>query len=365
MTPDDTPTEPPFDDLLQQIAAASNQPNPSPPVMPDYRPWVYHLPGILGAAVSGLLAYCVLFLTGEMGTALFVAVPISVGAFLGYHVRIGPLLSFAAVLVVVTSVVFSVISLNFAGIFCGITLGIVFLAPACVGVLIGAALVMVLKRSNFSQSRYLPSLLILGFPYGAGLVEKAFPMPETIAVVETNLDLHASAADLWNSLMFYEEVKHEPPWILKLALPKPIRAEGQMGQVGQVRRCIYDRGHLTKIITRRDEGRYLGFRVIEQSLHFEHDVRLKDGSFALTPAANGDSTEMTLTTRYQRLLRPTWVWEPIERHVVHTLHEHVMEGIRRDCLERTAPAIDVEPQPVSPVDPNLVSKEAPQPNRSL
>ena len=329
---------------------------------PDYRPLSYHLPGILGAAVSGLIAYCVLFLTSDMGSALFVAVPVSFGTLLGYHVRMGKLALAALVLVVVLSIVSAIVMMDFSGIFCGLTLGIIFLGPALFGMLIGSALGWVLKQSNFSQAKYLPSLLIIALPYVAGLIEReAFPMPETIAVVETNLDLHSSAEDLWNSLMFYEEVRHEPPWILKLALPKPICAEGQMGQVGQVRRCVYDRGHLTKIITRRDEGRFLGFRVIEQNLHFEHDVRLKDGSFAITPIVqaditHSDRTRMTLTTGYQRLLRPAWVWEPIERHVVHTLHEHVLEGIRRDSVDRS---LRVDPTPESGRQQQLLARRTP------
>src|SRR5262249_54517293 len=97
---------------------------------------------------------------------------------------------------------------------------------------------------------------------------------------------------------------------------------------GDVQRCVYERGHLVKIITRCEPGRELAFDVLEQHLHFEHDVRLRDGSFRLEPLANG-GTRVVLTTRYVRLLSPAWLWEPAERKIVHTLHGHVLEGMRR------------------------------------
>lgn len=334
---------------------------PVPKTTP-FRPWAYHWPGLLGAFVSGLLSYMVIFLTGEMGSSLFFAVPIGFGALLGYHFRVGKVLGMLTLLCLVSGVVLAILMLNFAGMFCGITLGLIFLCPSAVGMCLGATLRTALKASNFSQRDYLPSLLIIAFPYSAALVEKAWPMPETIAVVETDLTLHSSAAVLWNSLMFYEEVRHEPPWLLKLALPKPIRAEGHMGEVGQVRRCIYDRGHLTKIITRRDEQRLLSFRVIEQSLHFEHDVELKDGSFALAPVSE-EATRMTLTTRYRRLLRPAWLWQVMERKVVRTLHEHVLEGIRLDVLERTRPQVPHAPTWTSP-NPETFAEEEVAPPKS-
>ena len=288
----------------------------------------YWLPGFGLAVVVGTGSFAALALTGEMSWALFFAVPMAFGALLGYSVRTTPVWLVALTLTAVVSVVFAIVSVNLAGLFCGITLSIVFLGPAMVGVLLGTLIRVWLKSTRFTQRHYLPVLLIVVFPFGVQAVDGLFPHPIDIATVRTELVLPASASDTWNSLMFYEEVDHEPPWLLRLALPQPMRAEGSMGHVGDKRRCIYKNGHLTKQITERVEQRRLAFKVIEQHLHFERDVTLLDGSFQLQPISPL-KTRMTLTTRYIRHLRPAWLWKPIESKVVHTLHLHVLEGVRR------------------------------------
>jgi hypothetical protein len=72
----------------------------------------------------------------------------------------------------------------------------------------------------------------------------------------------------------------------------------------------------------------LAFEVIEQELHFERDISLRDGVFEILPAPD-DRATIVVTTRYQRHLSPRWLWRPVERKVVHTLHGHVLEGMRR------------------------------------
>jgi hypothetical protein len=128
--------------------------------------------------------------------------------------------------------------------------------------------------------------------------------------------------------MFYEDVEHSPPWILHLTLPKPIRSEGDKSRVGGNVKCFYDRGYLAKRITKRVEPRLLAFDVTEQKVNYEHDVELREGSFEIEPIGERQSL-IRLTTRYERKLAPRFVWEPIEQHVIHKLHGHVLEGMRR------------------------------------
>ena len=109
------------------------------------------------------------------------------------------------------------------------------------------------------------------------------PFARPIAEVSTSATFDAPAAAAWDAIVFYEQVEHEPPLLLRLALPRPVRAEGSKAAVGDVERCIYARGSMVKTITRRDEPRLLAFDVSEQHLHFEHDVELVDGSFILQP----------------------------------------------------------------------------------
>src|SRR5207247_5014102 len=90
------------------------------------------------------------------------------------------------------------------------------------------------------------------------------------------------------------------------------------------------------------EGRRLTFEVVEQHLHFERDMTLRDGSFEIVPAEHGQAT-VVLTTRYERRLSPRWLWEPMERRIVHTLHAHVLEGMARQVVQQTRPQRDAPP----------------------
>jgi hypothetical protein len=305
--------------------------------------WKFWFPGFALAVASGAISYAVVFLSGEMGFALFVAVPVSFSAILGYatNARFWSVLFLS--IIVIAGVVFLIVSMNFAGLFCGLTLGGIFLFPVLVGCGLGWALKLALQNSSWDQRHFLPLLLFAALPYGVCAIERLIPHPTDIATIETGLTFHATPEQAWSSIMFYEQVEHEPPLLLKLALPRPIRAEGSMTAVGDVQRCIYQNGELVKQISRRVENEALEFRVIEQHLHFEHDVTLVDGSFRLEPIGVG-STRVILTTRYIRHLRPAWLWQPMERKVVHTLHGHVLEGMKRRAeLEETP-----QPDPTYP-----------------
>ena len=293
--------------------------------------WKFWFPGLCLAISLGVISYGVTLTAGDMGLSLFVGVPVSIGAILGYatRVRVWGLLLLAAV--AIPAVVTAIVSTNMAGIFCGATLGLIFCIPVFGGLLLGYVLRIILKGSSWDQRVFLPVLLIAAAPpASAYLVSRLFPHPVEIVTVETEMTFAMAPELAWNRILFYEEVEHEPPWLLKLSLPRPVRTEGSSARVGDVKRCVYEKGHLSKRITHVDSNRRLEFVVVEQELHFERDVTLIDGGFELKPDGDGNSTHVTLRTRYQRHLSPRWVWEPIERNVVRALHQHVMEGMRRN-----------------------------------
>jgi hypothetical protein len=290
--------------------------------------WQFWLPGLGLSAVLAVGTYAFILFTGEMGYALFVAVPFSVGALLGYVTRVAVWLTLLLTLALIGGVVFGLVSLNLSGFFCGAVLAGIFLVPALGGAVLGFSLRAVFYRASWDHRRYYFAALLAGLPLGVEGVENLLPHERVIAEVRTGLTFQASPREAWNSILFYEQVEHEPPWLLTLALPRPVQAEGSKAAVGDMQRCIYQKGHLVKQITQREDQQLLAFRVTEQHLHFERDVTLVDGSFTLEPSS-GEQTRVVLTTRYLRHLRPAWLWEPIERKVIHTLHGHVLEGMRR------------------------------------
>ena len=70
------------------------------------------------------------------------------------------------------------------------------------------------------------------------------------ASVVTSMTFAAPPADVWEGLLFYEEIGGRPPTHLRLLLPVPIRTEGKVSEVGGEAMCFYERGHLLKRVTR-------------------------------------------------------------------------------------------------------------------
>jgi hypothetical protein len=282
------------------------------------------------AVTVGTLTYAGCLQTGDMGYALFFAVPVSFGAILGYACRVQTWAFVALGVVTIAAVVLALVSLNLAGIFCGFTLGVIFLIPTFVGLLFGVLLRSILIASRWDHAWYFRWYvwLIAVLPLVGQQIESTLPRRQEIAIVQTSLTVDATPAEAWNAIMFYEDVEHPPPWLLHLALPQPIRSEGNKQKEGEIVRCFYNCGTISKRISRVEPERRLSFEVVEAVMRSENYANLKDGSFEIEPDGPARS-RITLTTRYERKLRPAWVWEPIERKVIHTLHGHVLEGMRR------------------------------------
>jgi hypothetical protein len=289
--------------------------------------WRFWVPFFVVAIVAGVASYGIIFQNGTMGYALFFGVPFAIGGFLGYGTRVSFWMTLLLSLLAIACVVCALLAMDFSGIFCGLTLGLFFLVPALVGCGVGWILKVATRDAAWDNRRFVFMGMFLGLPLGVEQVESRWPITHDLAEVSTSTTFDAPVDPTWEAIVFYEEIKHKPPFLLKLALPQPARTEGKKEAVGDEQKCIYKNGYLVKTITHLDPPRLLAFDVTEQHLHFEHDVDLVDGSFILQPMAR-DKTRVILTTRYRRLLRPSWLWEPIERTVIQTLHGHVLDGMR-------------------------------------
>lgn len=146
--------------------------------------------------------------------------------------------------------------------------------------------------------------------------------------VATALTFPGSPEEIWNRVMFYEQIRYPPPLYLRLLLPAPRRAEGRGAEVGDEIRCVYEKGYLVKRLIRIDRCRYCRFDVVEQDLAFGGGIRLTGGSYTLRPLPDG-STRVELETRYVSPRRPAWFWKPIEALVCQAFHRHILDAMRR------------------------------------
>ena len=153
------------------------------------------------------------------------------------------------------------------------------------------------------------------------------PAAATEQTVTTRRVFTASPAQIWDVLLFYEQIEQRPPWLLRILLPTPERTEGAKSAVGDEARCIYDSGHLVKRVTAIDPGRRYEFEITEQCLAVR-GLALHGGHYALRERPDG-GTVVETATRYRSPRRPRWLWQPIEAFVCHRFHHHLLGAMQR------------------------------------
>lgn len=293
---------------------------------PPFLGWRFWFPGVALAAGLGILGLAIgAFGFQSWGGSLWLATPTAIGGILGYRLRTGPIWTAFACIVGLATFVLGVFMLGLGGVFCGLVLSAIVLGPIALGVLFGQLLRTTLKNAGFSQRSYLPVIVIFAGQLASYAVDR--PSPAAIETVTTSAVFEVPARDAYDSIVFYEQVTHPPPWILRIGLARPISTTGSARAVGDVKTCLYNKGRIVKRITRAERGVVLAFDVIEQSIGYERDVALKRGAFEFVPLGPS-RTLVKLSTTYEPLLRPRWCWRWGEEIGIHTLHRHVLEGMK-------------------------------------
>jgi hypothetical protein len=151
--------------------------------------------------------------------------------------------------------------------------------------------------------------------------------------VATAMIFDAAPAEVWDALMFYEQIDRRPPLHLRLLLPAPIETAGRKSEIGDEARCLYRGGYLIKRVTQVEPRRRYVFEVCEQALEVGRGVRLSGGEYAIRELARG-RTEVRIVTRYASSRWPRWLWRPVERMVCHSFHRHILRAMRREAEVR-------------------------------
>jgi hypothetical protein len=146
--------------------------------------------------------------------------------------------------------------------------------------------------------------------------------------IVTRMNIAAARAQVWRSLMFYEQIEEPPPLHLRLLLPLPIGTDGSKLSVGDQATCLYEGGHLLKRVTQIELYRHYEFAVVEQKLVIRSGVSLCGGCYTLHELSGG-GTELAVTTRYVSGKGPGWLRKPIEATICHLFHRHLLSAIRR------------------------------------
>lgn len=263
------------------------------------------------------------------GWAFVLGIPVTIGFVLGYSTGPGRALQVFFTIFLVAGLIVGALTLQLAGLLCGTIAACIMIVPTGFGIALGG-----LARHWTGRRPAVATLLLLlaacaGLVYGETLLQE--PRPEEEIITSRILEMDAQRA--WQVLAFYEEVELEPPLFARIGLPHPLRTEGHVDGVGDVKRCVYSTGFLRKRITRFEPGRKLAFEVIEQVGIEDRSVELLRGSFRFESLGDG-RTRVTLKTVYRPLLAARTAWRPFERRLAHVLHAHVIDGMEQEHRRR-------------------------------
>lgn len=324
---------------------------------------------VLLAAAYGLAAYALLQLFDlGSGASAFIAVPFTMGILLGYSSTGGP--GVLGLLAVVATIFLAggIYAAGLAGVFCALTLMAITVTPIVSGALLGRLMRRFLLGPTSTRGTSVPLVLLALTPLPLAWIEARVTGVREPITILTERKVPVSPGALWRDLVFFEEIRTRPPLLLRLGLPRPSHVEGSHQNVGDIAVCVYHHGRLVKQITGVTPARRLAFRVLEQDLHFEHDVQLLGGSFDLEDLGE-EGTHLRLATTYRPLLGPRWIWLPLERWAVHTLHHHVIDAIEirgeraPGALQQTASHLAATSEAARSRTPGEVSQRA-TPSRS-
>lgn len=151
--------------------------------------------------------------------------------------------------------------------------------------------------------------------------------------VVTRMRFAASPAQVWQGLVFYEQISEPPPLHLRLLLPVPLGVEGRVFEVGSEAKCRYKEGYLVKRIVRIEDQELYEFHIIEQKLSMGGGIRLFGGRYVLCEVDDG-LTEVSIETRYAGSRWPRWFWRPLEGLVCHSFHRCLLRSMRSKVESR-------------------------------
>ena len=195
-------------------------------------------------------------------------------------------------------------------------------------------------------------LLIAGLtPFGATL-EHTFLPAEDWFTVTTAIDLPASPALVWQTIL--QPAKLSPPShpLFRAGVAYPLASHIEGFGASATRYCDFSTGKLVEPVLIWDDPRQLRFRVASNPLpmqewtpyaqihppHLDGFLVSRQGEFRLIPLPNG-GTRLEATTWYQHHLAPAHYWRWWSDYIIHRVHEMVLGNIRERVLQRAA-AID-------------------------
>lgn len=307
------------------------------PANDDKRKW---LSVGIAVVVAGLLTVWAIYGIGNYGIALFIFVPLLIGAAPVVLYGSGKDVSKKQAwhIGVLTLGVYTAGLLIFAieGVICIAMAAPFGLALTWLGTRVGYELV---KRTPGNAPTTL--LLLIGVVPITAFVEKDTQTP--LQAVVTSVDIQAAPGVVWKHVVVFPQLDEPTELLFKAGIAYPINATIAGSGVGAVRHCNFTTGSFVEPITVWDEPHLLKFSVEEQphpmkelsfwdvdAPHLHDYFVSKQGQFELTNLPNGN-TRLTGTTWYYHKIRPSFYWQLWSNYIIHKIHYRVLNHIKNNA----------------------------------
>ncbi len=293
--------------------------------------------------VAGLLTVWAIYGIGNYGIALFIFVPLLIGA--------APVVLYGSGKDVSKKqawhIGFLTLGVYTAGLLIFAIEGLI-----CIGMAapFGVALTWLGSRLGHVLVRRTPGntsttlLLLIGLVPITAFVEKDIQPP--LQAVVTSIDIQAAPEVVWMHVVAFPQLDEPTEWLFKAGIAYPINATIAGRGVGAVRHCNFTTGSFVEPITVWNEPNLLRFTVDEQpepmkelsfwnidAPHLHDYFVSKQGQFELTRLPDG-GTRLTGTTWYYHNISPSFYWQMWSSYILHKIHLRVLSHIKKNA-ERT------------------------------
>lgn len=294
---------------------------------------------LITVLLAGILTGIGIFGIGQYGLALFILTPIFIGA--GSTILYGYKTSFIKNKRDALKIGFTTLGIfTLALLVCAIE-GIICIAMAApfglfftwLGTRIGY---YVINKNNMNSfSVFL--VLMLCIPLVSFVEKDISPAYHTVI---TQVEINAPIEKVWTNVIEFPQLEEPTEFLFKAGIAYPIKASIEGEGVGAIRHCTFNTGSFVEPITRWDAPNLLQFDVVEQPAPMKelsfwdvdaphlHDYFVsKRGQFKLVSLSK-NKTLVEGTTVYYHNIRPVFYWQLWSNHIVHKIHERVLNHIK-------------------------------------
>ncbi|MEN9611761.1 MAG: hypothetical protein RLZZ628_2575 [Bacteroidota bacterium] len=201
---------------------------------------------------------------------------------------------------------------------------------------------MFLKQGTVKEPPVLMLLAMLSVPMLMAF-ENKIKVKDAPRSVITRVEIRATPEKVWKNVVEFPQLDEPTELMFKMGIAYPINAKIEGQGVGAIRHCNFSTGSFVEPITKWAQPTLLQFDVTEQpepmkelSFYDIHPNHLhgywvsERGQFKLTQLPNGN-TLLEGTTWYRNKIKPDMYWTLWSDFIVHTIHERVLNHIKKEA----------------------------------